>query len=231
MENKRKFGIANSNITPWPKIFWIKYDIDISIEALKKMIDLQNNSYYDLDEQLFKKIKATRRTNGFKSEEELEQYVSHLHGIEESIISELRKIQITNQINAIFSMFENKLKMICERLNGDYNLSLPEKKAPYITYYWKALQNFIQKNSAQLEKYFTPIYNKYVVRNVLSHQDSLAEKKQYESFKHLKNIMTIESEDKYYIYEIDKLFCSTLITELELFFKNLLQALEEKTNK
>lgn len=195
------------------------------------MIELQNNSYHNLEEHLFEKIKATRRNNNFKSEEELEQYVTHLHGIEENIISELNKIQITNQINAVFSIFENKLKMICDRLNRDYNIQLSEKKAPFIPYYWKTLQNFLQESSNQIEKYFTPIYNKYVVRNVLSHQDSIAEKKQYEGFKHIKNIMTIQSKDKYYIYEIDESFCSILVTEIELFFKNLLQALKEKTDK
>lgn len=230
MENSRKFGITLNNPTPWPEIFWIQYDIDTSIEALKKMIDLQNNSYYDLDEQLFRKIKTTRRTSGFKTEEEVEQYVSHLHGIEESIVAELRKIQVANQINAVFSIFENKLKMICDKLNRDYNFQLPEKKSPYIPYYWKTLQNFLEEGSNQTEKYYTPIYNKYVVRNVLNHQDSIAEKKQYDMFKHIENIMTIESHDKYYIYEIDQSFCSILIDQIEVFFKKLLQTLKEKTN-
>lgn len=175
MKSSRKFGIKPNNETVWSEIFLIEYDINLSIDALKAMIDLQDKAYSVVDEELYKKMKITRRNNGFMEENELEQYITHLHGIEENILVELDNIQIANQIGAIFSVFENKMKMICEKIERNFNYQFPPKKGAYIPYYWKGIKGFVQGESNQLETYYTPIYNKYVVRNVLHHQNRIAE--------------------------------------------------------
>lgn len=231
MKESKKLGIKHNIEKTWSQFYSIKFEIDISLDAVKKMISIQNNSLWELDEELDKKIKATSRSSAFETEQELDMYVSHLHGIEESIIVEFGKIQVANHISAIFSIFENKLKSLCDKLDKDFQVEPIEKKGSYIPYYWKILQTFLKDNSKPIEKLYTPIYNKYVVRNVMHHQDGIAKKSQYQMFKHLTNIETLESEETYYIYEISPSFCNTLVTEIELFFRILLAAVKEKTTE
>lgn len=231
MQNSRKFGIISENKVVWSEIFLIEYDINLSIDALKAMIDLQGKAYSVVDEELYTKMKSTRRNNGFMDEDELEQYISHLHGIEESILFELENIQIANQIGAIFSVFENKMKMICEKIERNFNYQVPPKKGAYIPYYWKGIKGFVQGESNQLESYYTPIYNKYVVRNVLHHQNRIAEIKQFETFKHIQEIETIEFQNEHHIVKIDSQFCEILLSEIKIFFEKLIDALKNKTSK
>ncbi|WP_267402106.1 MULTISPECIES: hypothetical protein [unclassified Chryseobacterium] len=230
MQNFRKFGIIPKNEVVWQEIFLIEYDINLSIDALKAMIDLQDKAYSVVDEELYKKMKATRRNNGFMEENELEQYITHLHGIEENILIELDNIQTANQIGAIFSVFENKMKMICEKLKKDFNYQFPKKEGSYIPYFWKILKGFLKEKSVYVEKYYTPIYNKYVIRNILSHQNRVAENKQFEAFKHLEEIETVESENEHYIVRINSQFCEVLLSEINIFFENLILALKARTS-
>lgn len=231
MQNSRKFGIIPENKVVWSEIFLIEYDINLSIDALKAMIDLQDKAYSVVDEELYTKMKSTRRNNGFMDEDELEQFISHLHGIEESILFELENIQIANQIGAIFSVFENKMKMICEKIERNFNYQVPPKKGAYIPYYWKGIKGFVQGESNQLESYYTPIYNKYVVRNVLHHQNRIAEIKQFETFKHIQEIETIEFQNEHHIVKIDSQFCEILLSEIKIFFEKLIEVLKKKTTK
>ncbi|WP_106914604.1 hypothetical protein [Chryseobacterium aurantiacum] len=230
MEYSRKFGITKDSPALWTEIFLIEYDISLSIDALKAMIDLQNRAYSVLDAELYMKIKSTRRDNGSMNENELEQYIGHLHGIEESILLEMENIQTANQIGAIFSVFENKMKMICEKLKKYFNFDFPKKEGSYIPYYWKILKGFLEEESNQVERYYTPICNKYTTRNVLQHQNNVANKRQFEAFKHLKEIETIEFENEHHIIKIDSRFCEVLLFEINLFFEKLILALKTKTS-
>ncbi|WP_312090599.1 hypothetical protein [Chryseobacterium sp.] len=231
MKSYRKFGIKPNSETVWSEIFLIEYDINLSMDALKTMIDLQNQSLSVINEELYKKMEEIRWNNGFMEENELEQYITHLHGIEEKNLVELYNIQIANQIGAIFSVFENKMKMICEKIERNFNYQVPPKKGAYIPYYWKMIKGFILEESNQLERYYTPIYNKYIVRNILHHQNRIAEGKQYETFKHIQEIETKEFKNEYYIVKIDSKFCEILLSENKIFFEKLIEVLKKKTTK
>ncbi|NRT13568.1 hypothetical protein, partial [Flavobacterium sp. 14A] len=69
---------------------------------------------------LHKKIKFTEKENQNMDDQMLEQYLEHLYGIEKRMTSELFRITNVSNISTVLSIFESKLKVICDRIITDF---------------------------------------------------------------------------------------------------------------
>ncbi|SNR77167.1 hypothetical protein [Flavobacterium sp. ov086] len=231
MPAKKKMSFDLNNITKWSDLFYIDFEISIGLDASRKMISMQNESYELIHQELLNKIKATKQENGNMDENDLEAYLGHLYGIEEHTMSELNRILTYNQISGIFSFFENKLKLVCEKLQESFNLEIIVKSNSVILKYWSSLLPFLEEERPYIERLFTPIINRYTVRNVVCHQNCIADQKQFEQFRHEKSITFNDFENKYYIIDIQQEFVSTLLDQVMLFLEQLLKAIKLKTNQ
>ena len=215
----------------WTEFNWIHFEILNSLNALNKMIVLQNESFMKVREELDKKIKSAERENGHLKEELMNQYVDRLYGVEDKIIYELELIQDSSQVTTTFSIFESKLKLICDKINSSFNFKITDKTKSYNQKYWNYLKAFIGNDISSLENQFKEIKKLSVVRNIIVHQNLIATKNQYEKIKNINELNFIDSNNLYYLYSIDLAFINSLISKISKFFNELLSHLKIKTNQ
>lgn len=229
---KKKFSIDLNNYPKWGEINWIDLEITNSIYALEKLIEVQDEALHQVEDDLLRKIKNTERSNGNLDEMTLDMYVEHLHGIEQRIVLEFERIQDSSQITTIFSIFESKLKLVCDNISSEFQFNPEPKKTNSIIHkHWQFLNSFLDDDIRPLEKHFTPIYNRNVLRNIIVHQNSIADTKQYNELKNFNGISFYEGIDSYHIYEISKTFIRELLALVKLFFELLIKILTQKTNQ
>ncbi|PIF71295.1 hypothetical protein CLU99_2060 [Flavobacterium sp. 2] len=161
----------------------------------------------------------------------LEQYLDHLYGIEERIASELVRVAGISDVSIVLSVFESKLKVICDRIIADFGGELKSVSNSVIDKYWKFLRDFLGEFIGKVENSYTFIKNTYVLRNVLVHQDAIAKKEQSNSLNGLKNIEIVEFEGNFYVTKIGDKFTDDLADQIESFFIKVFTGLQMKTNE
>ena len=227
-----KKNTFNLNDYPkWAEINWLNFEVSNSIDAIRKLISMQREILKTVQNELHKKIKSTEKENENMDDQMLEQYLEHLYGIEKRMTSELFRITNVSDISTVLSIFESKLKVICDRIITDFGGELSTESNSVIHKHWKFLKIFLGEYLGKVESPYTYIKNTYVLRNVLVHQDSVATKEQFNKINGLKNIELFNFEDKSYIVlKIEDEFIDDLTDRIEMFFIETFKALQLKTN-
>lgn len=138
---KKKLSFNLNDFPKWAEINWIKFEIDTSIYALKKLVILQNEGFETLHNDLNNKISAEKILNIEMDEQDLDQYIAHLYQIDEEIIFELKRIQNISKVLSIFAFLESKLKVICDKLQNEFhtNFELGKTNSVFLGH-WKFLR-------------------------------------------------------------------------------------------
>lgn len=231
MEEKRlRFNL--NDFPKWPEINWIKFEIDNTVDALKKSIEINQNAFDAICNNLEQKIVKVKAENKEMDPQDLHQYIEHLHGLEERIVIELNGVQNSSVVIYGFAILENKLKMITEKLIADFEFDFPDKKGDlYVSDYWKILSGFLGEKISLIEKYYTPLKNQMVLRNVIIHQNNVAADDKYKLLKHLKTLKFNEFEGAYYLVNIENEYLGQLVNILSVFFKELIALIIVATNE
>jgi hypothetical protein len=227
----KKITFNLNDYTKWSEINLLNFETSNSIDAIRKLISIQREMLKKVQNELHNKIKSTEKENENMDDQMLEQYLEHLHGIEERMTSELVRITNVSDISTVLSIFESKLKVICDRIIIDFGGELSIENNSVIHKHWKFLKIFLGEYLGKVESPYTYIKNTYVLRNVLVHQDSVATKEQFNKINELKNIEFFNFEDKsYYVLKIEDKFIDDLTDRIEMFFIETFKALLLKTN-
>jgi hypothetical protein len=223
----------NLNAFPlWSEIYWIEYEINNSIYALRKMITFQDESFESISKDLTNKILKLEFENQNMNKADLESYRSHIFGLDEQILIDLKRIQDFNKIISIYSMTESKLKSTSIKIEAEFNTNFDLSKSNSVFLKnWKFFRCFLEEKIVLVEKYFTPIINQIEIRNIINHQDGIATSTQYKGLSDIKGITFVKSKDMYYITLIDEIFINNLLDKIEIFFEALLNAIKIKTNE
>lgn len=229
---KKKYSLDLNNFPVWPEFNWIEFEVDNSIEAVKKLHIINKNAFNTICHDLENKISKLRDENKTLNVQELEQYTHHLYGLEEQIILELNNVQSSSIIIYSFAIFENKLKMISEKVQRDFKFVLSARKSDsYTSDYWKILKSFTKLKTNTVEKYFTPIKCQMILRNIIIHQNSIATKNQYKAIHKVPGLTFNEFEEQYYLVNIENIFIEQLVEKIEIFFQELLSIIKLETNE
>lgn len=227
----KKITFNLNDYQKWAEINWLNFETSNSIDAIRKLISMQREILKTVQNELHKKIKSTEKENENMDDQMLEQYLEHLYGIEKRMTSELFRITNVSDISTVLSIFESKLKVICDRIIADFGGELSTESNSVIHKHWKFLRIFLGEYLGKVESPYTYIKNTYVLRNVLVHQDSVATKEQFNKINGLKNIELFNFEDKsYYVLKIENKFIDDLTDRIEMFFIETFKALQLKTN-
>lgn len=176
----------------------LNFETSNSIDAIRNLISMQREILKTVQSVLHKKIKFTEKENQNMDDQMLEQYLEHLYGIEKRMTSELFRITNVSNISTVLSIFESKLKVICDRIITDFGGELSIESNSVIHKHWKFLKMFLGTYLGKVESPYTYIKNTYVLRNVLVHQDSVARKEQFNKINGLKNIELFNFDEKSY---------------------------------
>lgn len=226
----KKITFNLNDYPKWADINWLRFETLNSIDAIRKLISMQREMLKTVQNDLHEKINSTEKENEKMDKQTLEQYVEHLYGMEERMTSELVRVVNVADISTVLSIFESKLKVICDRIIADFGEELPAESNSVIHKHWKFLRDFLGEHLGKAESPYTYIKNTYVLRNILVHQDSEAEKKQFKSISGLKNIELVNLDQGYYVRTIDDKFIDDLTDRIELFFVEAFKSLQIKTN-
>ncbi len=229
---KKKISFNLNDFQKWAEINWIKFEINTSIYALKKLVILQNEGFKTLHTDLNNKISAVRIQNLQMDEQDLDQYITHLYNIDEEIIFELKRIQNISKVLSIFAVLESKLKVIRDKLQNEFNPNFELGKTNSVFLgHWKFLRFFLNKEIIESEKYFTSIFNQMEIRNICNHQDGIATEEQYERISNIEGLKFKEFEGMFYLENIEEIFIENLLSKIESFLDELLKALQNRTNQ
>ena len=229
---KKKYHLDLNNSPIWTEFNWIEFEIDNSIEALKKLHQINKEAFNSICNDLESKISKLRNENRTLNVQELEGYTQHLYGLEEQIILELNNVQSSSIIVYSFAIFENKLKMITEKVKKDFEFDLPNKKSDsYTSDYWKILRSFTNSKTNTIEKYFTPLKCQMILRNVIIHQNSFATKDQHKAIHKVKGLTFNEFEEQYFLVNIENVYIEQLVEKIETFFYELLNMIKLEANE
>lgn len=215
----------------WSEINWLRYETLNSVEAVRNLIFMQREVIGKAQNDLHEKIKTSEKENSEMDDNMLEQYMEHLYGIEERIAAELVRVASVSDVSIVLSVFESKLKVICDRIIKDFGGELPIGSNSVIHKYWKFLSDFLGEFIGKVENSYTYIKNTYVLRNVLVHQDAIAKKEQFKSLNGLKSIEIVQFEENYYVTKIGDKFTDDLADQIESFFTKVFKGLQMKTNE
>ncbi|NWL03624.1 hypothetical protein DM790_22625 [Flavobacterium collinsii] len=227
----KKISFDLNDYPKWSEINWLKYETLNSVEAAGNLISMQRDIIGKAQNDLHERIQATEKENGNMDGEMLEQYVEHLYGIEERIASELVRVASVSDVSVVLSIFESKLKVICDTIIRDFGGQLPARSNSVIDKYWKFLREFLGQFIGKVENLYTYIKNTYVLRNVLVHQDAIADKGQFNHIRGLKNVAIVEFEGNHYISKIDAKFIDDLTNRVAAFFAEAFKCLQLKSNE
>jgi hypothetical protein len=229
---KKNLTLDLNNFPEWSEFNWIEFEIVNSLEALKKLHQINREAFTNICIDLESKLFKLREDNKDLSTQDLSDYQQHLYGLEEQIILELNNVQNSSIIIYAFTIFENKLKMITDRIQNGFKFTVTTKnRDSYTSEYWKILKCFSKLKVEKLEKYFTPLKCQTVIRNIIVHQNNIASDKQFKSINKVKGLIFNEFEEQYFLVNIEYEFVEQLITRLEIFFRELLDILKSETNE
>ena len=231
MANK-KLDINLNDFPEWSEINWINFEIDNTIDALRKSIEINQNSFNEICNDLELKISKLRKDNNNLNHQELDGFIEHLHGLEERIIVELNEVQNSSTVIYAFAIFENKLKMITEKIKNEFEFQLPTRQGDsYVSNYWKILKSFLEVEIDPIEKNYTKLKNQMVLRHVIIHQNNMLKDNQHKTLSRVKNIKLNEVDGNHYLVNIENIYLETLVVLVTTFFKELIIILTHHTNK
>ncbi|WP_343614113.1 hypothetical protein [Flavobacterium sp.] len=227
----KKISFDLNDYPKWSEINWLRYETLNSVDAARNLIFMQREMIGKAKVQLHEKIKSSESENSQMERGTLDQYLEHLYGIEERIAAELVRVASVSDVSIVLSIFESKLKVICDRIIRDFGGELPLGSNSVIHKYWKFLRAFLDQHIGMVESSYTYIKNTYVLRNVLVHQDASAKEEQFNSLRGLKNIEIDKFEQNYYVTKIGDGFVDELADKIAVFFTEVFNCLQIKTNE
>ncbi|OYU78889.1 MAG: hypothetical protein CFE23_16565 [Flavobacterium sp. BFFFF1] len=227
----KKYNLNSKDFPDWAEFNWIQFEIENSIDAFKKSVKIQQESHAQITADLHNNIAKLKLENSDNLDEQgLEQYVEHLYGLEERITAELGMLQNSSSIIFAFAIFENKLRLICEKLKSDFDFECNVKTDSYASDYWKMLKNFLDAEINSVEKYYSQIRHQNIVRHIIIHQNSVANQQEFKTLKRFKGLKFIKFQNSFYLNSIENYFIENLVTLIQTFFKELLIVVKNKTN-
>jgi hypothetical protein len=253
---KSNFNFTANDMSKWAEFGWIEMDITNTKYALENLFSLQDENVKKVKSNLDERVREEEKANSKLSEQDLETYISHLFDIEKTVAYEINRAQQFSQVLIMFSIFESKLKLVCDTIQKDFGESLEDQKSileyfknvkftkrfPYfkmkskksnsdILKYRNYLVLFLDDKFKDVEKVFNSIYKQYQVRNVIAHQNGIADIKKYKQLKDIKTISFCPFKESYNLSIPDNNFISELMTLIKKIFLKLLEVLKLKTNE
>ncbi len=228
---KKSIHFDLNNFPKWNEFNWIKYEIDNSLEALRKLHEINKNAYDEIYFDLEEKISRLKEDNKDLSQEDLSHFIQHSYGIDEQIVLELDMVQKSSLIIYAFAIFENKLKILTEKIKKDFKINISSKKSnSYTSDYWRILRCFSELNIISIEKFFISLKCQMIIRNIIVHQNNILNIKQYKNIRRFNGLTFNEFEDNFFLVKIENEFIEQLILEIELFFSQLLLIIKYESN-
>jgi hypothetical protein len=219
---------SNIYLFTWEDLNYTEVENEIGVEAFKKLCTNQESSL-KITEQEFKEL-VNIEFSTLKPEEQGSYYMQ-IFQRDELMIKELLRQQRYSLCLSIFSFFEGRLKTICTQIEHDFNFRIKINDLNSnedLLKYWNYLIKVFELDAANLEKYFTPIKQQKIVRNLIAHQNGMPRTEQEKKLNIVEGIQLEQYEGFCQIVINDPAYIINLLDAMYFFLKELLLAIDAR---
>jgi len=212
----------------WNFIYFKQMEYDFGIRTLRSLIASQDLALTKIRDDFQKEMDEDKMSNTLDPYNGSMHY-EHFYSDQENMIEEIEVLQRYSMCVSCFSFFESRLKEICEFIESNFEF---EKKVKdfcinnKICGYWKYLIDVFEI-SKKIECQYTPIINRYEIRNIIAHQNGIPTAKQTRTIKDIKNVKTTNSS-KINRISIVEGFNEDLLTDMRKFLFTLLKTVDDR---
>jgi hypothetical protein len=212
----------------WNVLYFNQMEYDFGIRTLRSLIVSQEMAFAKIRDDFQKKMDEDKVLNSSDPYNGSMHY-EHFYSDQKNMIEEIEILQRYSMCVSYFSFFESRLKEICEFIESNFEF---EKKVKdfcnnnNICGYWKYLIDVFEI-SKKTECQYTPIINRYEIRNIITHQNGIPKAEQFNSIKYIKHIKITNSSQMNRI-SIMKGFNEGLLTDINKFLFTLVKVVDER---
>ncbi|RZK02306.1 MAG: hypothetical protein EOO46_18645 [Flavobacterium sp.] len=223
-----KIDFSKIYLFTWEDLYYTEVENEIGIEAFNKLCSNQEESLKSTQKE-FKEFVGGELAKLHPDDQS--SYYMQIFQRDEMIIKELLRQQRYSLCLSIFSFFEGRLKSICSQIENKFNYKIKVDDLngnEDLLKYWNYLVKVYELELASLEKYFTPIKQQKIVRNLIAHQNGMPRGDQEKKINIVKGI-TLEKYDNFsQIVITDPIYILDLLTKMDEFLKELLLAIDTR---
>lgn len=214
----------------WNVLNFKQMEYDFGIRTLRSLIASQDLAITKIRDDFQKEMDEDKVLNSLDPYNGSMHY-EHFYSDQENMIEEIEALQRYSMCVSCFSFFESRLKELCELIES--NIEFEKKVKDFsennkICGYWKYLIHVLGISIKKTECHYTPIINRYKIRNIIAHQNGIPDSNQVKKIKSIKGIKLSESKGQNRIVMIGSQFNKKFLTEIEMFFSELLKAVDER---
>lgn len=200
-----------------------KFEIEIGIAAMRSFIGNQEEAWKKTREQIDRFIENKRNDMRFSSDEERNDFYEGIEQVEGTALDEMKRLQRYSAYLAIFSFFESRLKVISSKIEREFKfIENNFTDRSYIVKYWNHIKKGLKIETDVSITFWNLVK---VVRNDIAHNNG---KPFNDEHRKAVNSLGLSLSDYSQDIEVSVEFLSKLLSDMELFFKELLIAIDKR---
>jgi hypothetical protein len=216
----------------WTELSYMDFDISNSFSAIRKLNSNQEKSLSESKAELEETIKSIREYNKGREQEFIESYIHHITYDDEIMIDEIQRLQRYSLVMSIFAFYEAQLKSLCSIIEEEFKFKikisdLNNSKGDLIKY-WTYLSNVFEMKTEKLGELFEPLSLQKKIRNLIVHQDGVANEKYAKGFPKINGVSFRKSGESYILQIEENVYIEFLLKQIEIFFKSLLKEVDNR---
>lgn len=223
-----EYGYGKNFGYSWDYLSCIEMTIELEINAIRKIIDSNEKVINEINADFKKKIQEDADLIGI-NDRHYESYVySQKYMYDEFLNSEIVSQQINSICFTIFSVFENNLTEICEKIKNEFNIDENFKKEEGENDLERRF-NYLEKRSKlpldSIKPSFEKLNEQKFARNKLYHNNGKVSEENKKKLKIVDGLM-FKKETNLIVIRTD--YLNYLLTNMEDFFIKLIPLIDEK---
>lgn len=224
------FDIKDFYFFAWPKLWEQSIETEISIEAMKMIVNNQERIWVDIKNRLDEQIEND--DFGPLEEEYRASYYSQAYEIETRTLEKLRYLQRSAAFVSVFSLFEGRLKTLCQMIENDFDFKVKISDLSGrddIQKLWSFLVKIYELRKNRIENLLHPIRQQKTIRNILVHHEGFLTEEQEKNIRQMPGLIVIGPYDSLYQIQIaGSEFIINLLEKVRLFYEELLIEIDRR---
>jgi len=215
----------------WDTLYYIERENEVGIEAFRTLCENQETSLKATESQ-FKEL-VTVEMNKLHVDDQSSYYMQ-IFERDEMVIKEILRQQRFAICQSIFSFFEGRLKEVCALIEDTFSFKLKVQDLngnEDLLRYWNYMGKVFELDVANLEKYYTPIRNQKIVRNLIAHQNGMPRPDQVKKINIVKGLILQTFGEFQRVIINDPVYIVDLLHRMELFLKELLLSVDRRSKE
>lgn len=232
MAEKLTFDFSSVPIYEWGELYYLTYELDINLSSIKESISYNNKLILDKRQELKEAIEKDEYLKSDEREEYKAQYYHQHFEHAERAIGDLENTLYHSSILTIFSVFEGKMKYLCELIESETQSKLKHTDLKSnngdFGQFIKYLTSVFGLTQTKSDSYTQTISKFKTVRNKIAHQNNKISSSELKSIGTLKNIKIESYSDSHKILISSSAFQIELIDTIDKYYQELVKEVDER---